>query len=197
MTVCLTFLCATAEDTTRVFGDGPSSERGLGEADAARAALPPHILAIRAPSARCAQTADALGLEAGPEPALRDLDYGTWRGRTVGDVAADDPHGFSAWLTNPDAAPHGGESIRQLCHRTAEWLSSMPPDTGRTLAVTEASVIRAALVHVLPAPARAFWHLDVPPLSAVSLTRRDGCWNVRPAHPRGGAASATRRVVWW
>ncbi|MET8249643.1 histidine phosphatase family protein [Streptomyces sp. NPDC005202] len=177
--MCLTFLSATAEETTRVFGDPSPSETGLRQTSSPSAGFPPYSLAVRAPSARCARTAAALGLEATPEPALRDFDYGQWYGRAVADVAASDPHGYSAWFTDPDSAPHGGESVRQLCLRTAHWLSHVPPDADRALAIVESSVIRAALVHALSAPVRAFWHLDVPWPSTISLIFRDGSWNVR------------------
>ncbi|MGX4694759.1 histidine phosphatase family protein [Streptomyces sp. JNUCC 63] len=98
------------------------------------ASLPAHSSAMRSPSSGSALTAAVLGLKAAVEPALRDLDYGTWRGRTVADIAAADPYGYSAWLTDPDAAPHGGETVRELCRRVAHWLSALPPDTGRALA---------------------------------------------------------------
>ncbi|MGW2804652.1 histidine phosphatase family protein [Streptomyces sp. NPDC001450] len=184
MTIHLTFLCVPGGDATRdpFLGDAPLSERSLRMAGAAGPALPAHGLAVRAPSVRCSQIADAFGLVAVPEPALRDLDLGRWSGRTVGDVAATEPDGFTSWLTDPDAAPHGGESVRQLCRRTADWLNSVAPDTGRVVAITEAAVVRAALVHALAAPARAFWHLAVPPLSTVSLTRQGGCWDIRLAY---------------
>jgi broad specificity phosphatase PhoE len=181
MTISLTFLCAPGGDATLdpLLGDAPLSERNLRRAGAAGAALPPHELAVRAPSVRCSQTTDAFGLLAASEPALRDLDLGKWCGRTVDDVAATDPDGFAGWLTDPDAAPHEGESVRQLCRRTADWLSSVAPDTGLTVAITEAAVVRAALIHALGVPARTFWHLTVPPLSAVALTWRGGHWDVR------------------
>ncbi|GGW53454.1 hypothetical protein GCM10010503_33360 [Streptomyces lucensis JCM 4490] len=181
MTIHLTFLSAPGGDATldpRLV-DAPASEPGLRTAGAVGAALRPHERAVRAPSARCSRTADAIGLVAAPEPALRDLDPGTWRGRSIADVAAADPDGFTAWLTDPDAAPHGGESVRGLCRRTADWLGSLAPGTGHVVAVTEASVVRAALVHALAVPARAFWHLAVPPLSPVTLTRQGDCWDVR------------------
>ncbi|MFI5972594.1 histidine phosphatase family protein [Streptomyces sp. NPDC051452] len=181
MTIRLTFLCAPGGDATvdPFLGDAPLSERGLHSAGAAGAALSSHGPAVRAPSIRCAQTADALGLPAVPEPALRDLDLGAWRGRTRADVAATDPHGFSAWLTDPDAAPHGGESVRQLCRRTADWLGCARAEADHTPAVTEAAVVRAALVHALALPTRAFWHLAVPPLCAIVLTRQSDRWDVR------------------
>ncbi|MEU2052870.1 histidine phosphatase family protein [Streptomyces bungoensis] len=180
MTIHLTFLCVPGGDTTRepLLGDAPPSEDDLRMARAAAAALPVHRAAVRAPSVRCSQTADALGLVAAPEPALRDLDLGAWRGRTVGDIAAADPGGWTAWLTDPDAVPHGGEPVRGLCRRTADWLDGAARAPGDTVAVTEAAVVRAALVHALAVPARTFWHLPVSPLSAVSLTWRGGRWDV-------------------
>ncbi|MFI9611160.1 histidine phosphatase family protein [Streptomyces sp. NPDC052023] len=208
VTVRVTMLCMTGADGSDgpVFGDGALNDCGRWDVDArvTETLLPAYSLALRAPSTPCARAAEALAITARPESALRDLDYGSWYGRRHEDVVAEDPLGFSAWLTDPDAAPHGGESVAGLCRRTAGWLSSLPTGTGRILAITEAAVVRAALVHALSAPARAFWHLGVPPLSAVTLTLRDGCWNARPGrmaiphqqqpadHSTSVAAPATR-----
>jgi broad specificity phosphatase PhoE len=193
----LTFLCAPGGDAAMdpLLGDAPLSERGLRLAGAARAVLSPHEPAVRAPSIRCSQTADAIGLAAAaPEPVLRDLDVGRWCGRTVGEVAATDPAGFTAWLTDPDAAPHEGESVRQLCRRSADWLSSVAPGPGHAVAITEAAVVRAVLIHALAIPARAFWHLAVPPLCTVFLTRRGGYWDVQ--FGRLSPQESRRRLLW-
>lgn len=174
MAVRVTMLCATGAEVSDdlFFGDGALSDRGQREDTATEAVLPPYSLALRAPSARCARAAEALAIAATPVNALRDLDYGSWYGRPRQDIVAKDPYGFSTWLTDPDAAPHGGESVARLCRRTAAWLSSLPADTERILTITEAAVIRASMVHVLSAPAHAFWHLGVPSLCAVTLTMR-------------------------
>ncbi|MFC5669034.1 histidine phosphatase family protein [Streptomyces incanus] len=79
----------------------------------------------------------------------------------MADIAAADPYGYSAWLTDPDAAPHGGETVRELCRRVAHWLSALPPDTGPALAIAEPAVVQALLVHALSASVRAFWTLRV------------------------------------
>ncbi|MEV7244456.1 histidine phosphatase family protein [Streptomyces sp. NPDC093248] len=176
----LTFLCAPAVEPLP--GDRPRSDRSVGEARVTGAEPPPPDMVVRAPSLRCSRAADALGLVAAAEPALRDLDLGRWSGRTLGDIAASDPDGFTTWLTDPDAAPHEGESVRQLCDRIASWLSEVAPGTGHVLAITEADVVRAALIHALAVPARTFPHVHVPPRSAVTLTSRDGRWDVRPGH---------------
>ncbi|GAA5029178.1 histidine phosphatase family protein [Streptomyces siamensis] len=185
MTIRLTLVSVPGSDAAAdpFLGDAPLSERsvrGVRRAGGGGAVLPRHSMAVRAPSLRCAQTADALGLVAAVEPALRGLDVGAWCGRTVDEVAAADPDAFSAWLTDPDAAPHDGESVRGLCRRTARWLDHVAPEAGHVVAITEAAVVRAALVHALALPARAFWHLAVPPLSPVLLTWRAGHWEVRP-----------------
>ncbi|MGW3244425.1 histidine phosphatase family protein [Streptomyces sp. NPDC001070] len=189
MTVQLTLLSAPARDATRdtAFGDGLLSARDRHDAGATPARFISYSVIWRAPSIRCAQTADALGVKATLEPALRDFDYGTWRERTVGEIAETDPDGLSAWLTDPDAAPHGGESVRRLCRRAANWLNSLPPGTGPALAIAEPTFIRALLVHAMSTPARAFWHFDVPPLSTVSFTSRGDGWQVRRSPAVRGA----------
>ncbi|PWI11417.1 histidine phosphatase family protein [Streptomyces sp. NWU339] len=181
MPITLTFLCSIAADHTSrpLFDDVAVRGHGPAGADVIGAVLPRHSAAVRAPSLRCARTAHALALTTEVEPALRDFDYGMWRGRTAAEVAATDPYGLSALLTDPDAVPHGGESVRQFCRRVADWLNGLPPHAGHVVAVTEPAVARAALVHALSEPVRAFWHITVPP-ATVSLSSRDGRWHVRP-----------------
>ncbi|GII51799.1 phosphoglycerate mutase [Planotetraspora thailandica] len=133
--------------------------------------------ALRGPELRCAQTARWLGLEAESVQGLRDCDFGSWRGRTLADVQADDPEGVGRWLADPGAAPHGGESVHDLIGRVRAWLAEQAP--GRAVGVTHPAVIRAAVVHALGAPPGAFWRVDVGPLGRVELTGRDGRWNLR------------------
>src|SRR5579859_2951212 len=66
---------------------------------------------LTAPERRARQTAAVLGPGAIVEPALQDCDYGTWRGRSLGEIGATDPVGAAAWIADPAAAPHGGESL--------------------------------------------------------------------------------------
>ncbi|MFD7631639.1 histidine phosphatase family protein [Streptomyces sp. NPDC059851] len=179
MTVRLTLVCASAGNTAGIFGDRPRGAGAPYSATTAGASPSPHSTTLRAPSNRCATTADEFGLEATPEPALRDFDYGEWGGHQIDEIAATNPYGFSAWLTDPDARPHGGESVRQLCHRTATWLYDLPQDQEDMLAITEPGVIRATILHVLSVPDAAFWHLKVPPLSTVTVTSRAGSWDVQ------------------
>lgn len=131
-------------------------------------------------------TAEALGPAARTEPALGGWDLAGWAGRHLDEVAAAEPAEVAAWLGDPSAAPHGGESLRDLVTRTGAWLDSFggPDAPGASfLAVAEAAVVRAAVVHGLRLPAEAFWRLDVAPLTLTELGGRSGRWNVGLGRP--------------
>ncbi|MBH1938799.1 histidine phosphatase family protein [Streptomyces sp. AV19] len=151
----------------------------LRRAEAAAGALPAFVRAYSAPEARCRATVDALGVHAVPATELGDLDVGRWRGRELDDVAADEPEAMAAWLSDPEAAPHGGEALPALVARAAGWLASQAEAGGRVLAVVPPAVVRAAVIGALGLSPAVFWRLDVPPLTATELTGRAGRWNWR------------------
>ncbi|WP_406150159.1 histidine phosphatase family protein [Streptomyces anulatus] len=170
----------------RFDGDAPLNRSGRGRAGAAAGAVPAAGLTLSGPSERCRETTEALGLAARTEPALSGWDLARWSGRSLDDVAAAEPARMSAWLGDPSAAPHGGESLRDLVGRIGGWLDSLgAPDAPGAdfLAVAEAAVIRAAVVHGLRLPAEAFWRLDVAPLTLTELSGRSGRWNVGLGRP--------------
>ncbi|MFG3009671.1 histidine phosphatase family protein [Streptomyces cinerochromogenes] len=167
------------------FDDGGSlDEGGAARARAAAGALPSAAARVLvSPSARCTETAAALGLDGAPAPELAGLDVGRWRGRSLDEVGAAEPEAVGRWLTDPGCAPHGGESVQDLCGRVARWLADARAVEGRTLAVVEPEVVRAAVVAALDMSAGAFWRLDVPPLTVTELSGRAGRWNLRLGRP--------------
>ncbi|WP_405813366.1 histidine phosphatase family protein [Streptomyces sp. NBC_01390] len=161
-------------------------ESGLRLALAAAGSLPAVSTVWVSPTARCRETARALVLDAGSVPGPAGLDAGRWRGATLTEVTEKEPEALAQWLTDPQSAPHGGESVRGLCDRIAHWLDGTAARvTGRTVAVVEPEVVRAATVRALGAPESAFWRIDVPPLTATELSGRAGHWNVRLGRPLG------------
>ncbi|MFE2189134.1 histidine phosphatase family protein [Streptomyces sp. NPDC059455] len=176
------------------FDDAPPDAAGLRRAAAAAAALPHHDMAFTAPSERCRGTAAALGLDAAVTPELGDLDVGRWRGRSLDEVGREAPEEVAGWLSDPAAAPHGGETLLELVERIGAWLDARredpappaPAREARLLAVVEPAVVRAALVYALGLPAPTFWRLDVAPLTATELSGRAGRWNLRCGHPLAG-----------
>jgi broad specificity phosphatase PhoE len=176
MLVRLTMICNGATAATRQ-GSFPSDEplepRSITLAKAMRATLRRADRAWTAPALRARQTADALALDASVEPLLRDQDHGRWAGKGFDEVQAQQPEGIAAWLTDPDAAPHGGVSLASVAHRTSNLMDRLIAERGHTVAITHSSVIRTAILHVLGAPLAACWKIDIEPLSITDF-RSDG-----------------------
>ncbi|MEU4065034.1 histidine phosphatase family protein [Streptomyces wedmorensis] len=182
MTVRLTLISPATSEAMREVrfdDDGPLDPAGVARAESVASSVSPAPRAYTSPSARCRGTALALGLHAEPVRELAACDMGRWRGRTLADVAASEEQAVAAWLSDPSAAPHGGESLRDLGHRVGSWLDALPAVSGPVVAVAEPDVVRAAVLHALGAPDGTSWRLDVRPLTAVHLTGRAGRWNLR------------------
>ncbi|MET8635991.1 histidine phosphatase family protein [Streptomyces sp. NPDC004096] len=173
------------------FDDGCSIDDGGAEqARSAAGALPSAVRVLVSPGVRCRETAAALGLDGVATPELAGLDAGRWRGRTLDELGATEPEEVARWLTDPACAPHGGESVQDLCARVGRWLATARETAGRTLAVVEPEVVRAAVVRALDLPLTAFWRLDVPPLTATELSGRAGRWNLRLGRTLAGPDAA-------
>jgi broad specificity phosphatase PhoE len=135
------------------------------------------------PARRARETAAGLGLSADVAPALADCDYGRWRGERLAEIEKREPDGVAAWLEDPEAAPHGGESLAALISRVGAWLDDEAGAQGVTLAITHGAIVRAAIVAAIEAPPRAFWRLDVAPLSLTRLSGHDGRWRLAGLGP--------------
>ncbi|MEV0742593.1 histidine phosphatase family protein [Streptomyces sp. NPDC050549] len=182
MTIRITLISPALNRSLREarFDEGsPLDPRGRACAESAAGSLGAADRVLVSPTARCRETASALGLAAVPEPELAGLDMGRWRGLTLDEVMAREPDAVLSWLSDRDAAPHGGESVGALCERAAGWLEETATFGGRTLAVVEQELVRALAVTILGAPGPAFWRLDVPPLTATDLSGQSGRWNLR------------------
>jgi broad specificity phosphatase PhoE len=185
----LTLLCHGATAATRAAAfplDEPLEPAAHTAAQALARALAA-TSALTSPALRTRQTADAVGVEPRIDPALRDCDYGRWAGQAMRTVAEREPEAFAAFISDPSARPHGGESIADLRSRAAAWLEAQLPGKGRLLAVTHASFMRAAIVATLSSPLEAFWRIDIPPLATAELVsdgRRWTWWAAAAPRPR-------------
>jgi broad specificity phosphatase PhoE len=180
VTTRLTWIChgATAANRTASFPtDEPLEESAPGQA-----ALPAPGRAdtvFVSPALRARQTAEILGFDAILAPSLRDCDYGRWAGRPLMSLHAEEPENFALWMSDPEAAPHEGESLQELASRVAGWMNEEMPLGGHIVAISHAAVIRAAILNVLKAPPAAFWTIDVPPLGMVRMTHDGRRWSLR------------------
>lgn len=144
---------------------------------------------LSSPALRCRQTAAAAGLDpVASRPELAECDFGSWTGRTLEELQAADAHAVTAWMTDPDAAPHCGESLTRFATRVAGWMEAQTREDGGAVAITHGGVVKAAVVHALGAPLEAFWRIDVAPLAITELHAHEGRWTVT----RVNATTATR-----
>jgi broad specificity phosphatase PhoE len=189
MTARLDLLAHGASAATRAarFPDDEALEASaLGALEALRGRLRPYAQVLTSPARAARETAAALGFDAEVEMALRDCDYGRWRGLASKDVAKREPDEFAAWLGDPASAPHGGESLADLIERIGAWLTQASARDGATLAVTHAAIVRAAIVNALGAGSSAFARIDVAPLSLARLSGHGQRWNLVALGPVGG-----------
>lgn len=184
MTARLTLICHASTDAVRkaMFpADEPLDRRDEAVAAELARRLPSVDRCWTSPELRTRQTAEVLKLDATSLSTLRDCDYGAWKGQTFDEVLARDPKAVDAWLHDPAAAPHGGESLLSLMQRIARWLEGEKVKDRRSILVTHATVVRAAIVHAIDATPKSFWRIDVAPLSVTRLSGKDGRWNLMSA----------------
>jgi broad specificity phosphatase PhoE len=171
--------------------EDPLDAHGREQAAALRAELRRDARFLVAPSLAAFQTASLAGCA--PlivEQALADCDYGRWSGRALDDVRRDEPDGVEIWLSDPDAVPHGGESLRALVARIGGWLDDEAAREGTVVAVAAGAVVRAAVVCALDAPADALWRIDVAPASVTELHAHDRRWKVTRVNDRSATRAA-------
>lgn len=181
MTNRLKLLCHAPTSAIRIAAfpaDEPVDSQGLQKLASFSGRLGHVDRCWTSPALRAGQTAAVLHLDATTEPLLRDCDYGTWTGRTLEDVQAHEPEAVAEWLGNPEAAPHGGESIVDLLNRAAAWLDVQSQAEGKVVAVTHAAVIRAIVLHAIKATPLSFWRIDIAPLSVTTLSGNQGRWSL-------------------
>jgi broad specificity phosphatase PhoE len=166
----LTLLChaATRAMKTACF---PTGDEAVEHDE--RAALKARLMniegrVIASPALAACETAAWITQTYDIDPAFDDLDYGQWRGHLIREIAAQKPEEISAWLTDPHARPHGGESIAMLAERVAEGLARLP-HAGDVIIVTHAIVVKAAFAQVQGKPLSDVFAMDFAPLSSTVL----------------------------
>ena len=129
----------------------------------------------RSPLARARQTAaplaERVGRKVNVSPALDELDYGAWTGRSFAELA-DDPD-WQRWNhQRATAGVPGGETVGAVRARVAagleRWRRAHP---GGTVALfSHCETIRVALLDALGMDQNDFWRLEVSPASVSVLT---------------------------
>jgi len=182
----VTLICHTTTRALRAAtfgGDDPIDEVGKAKAERLAGTLRRVDQCWTSPALRARETAAALGLTATVDERLRDCDFGRWTGLKLSQVIVREPRKLISWMSNPSTAPHGGETIPQVMERVVAWIREPDRTKGHTVAITHASVIRAAIVHVIEAQLQSFWRIDVTPLSLTDLRTNGRRWVLRSMGP--------------
>ncbi|PTX42816.1 broad specificity phosphatase PhoE [Gemmobacter caeni] len=135
--------------------------------------------ALSSPARACLETAARLGVAPKTDSALANLDCGRWTGLALAQVAETEPEALVQWIDDPTWRGHGGESRSDLVLRVADWLQGLSQDGTHCLAFTHSPVIRALVLHILEAPAPAFWSLDIGPWTITEFRHDGRRWTLR------------------
>jgi broad specificity phosphatase PhoE len=182
----LTLICHASTKALRAAtfgGDDPIDDVGRAKAERLAGSIRRADQCLTSPALRARETAAALKLTATVDERLRDCDFGRWTGMKLTQVIVREPRKLLSWIKNPSSAPHGGESIQEVMERVAAWIREPGRDKIHTVAITHASVIRAAIVHVIEAQLQSFWRIDVAPLSLTDLRTNGRRWVLRSMGP--------------
>ncbi len=101
---------------------------------------------LSSPLARARETAAILGVDAGIDDRLVEMDWGDWEGRRLADLRASLGGAMAAMEARGlDLRPPGGESPRDVATRLAPLLAALAAEGRDTVAVCHKGVIRAAV----------------------------------------------------
>ncbi len=148
-----------AEGRFQGHADPPLNVRGRGQAAAlaARLAAGPAFAALYASDLRRAfETATIVGARVGldprPDPGLREIDVGSWSGKTRDEIEALWPGALARWAAGEDE--HDGETRPDLAERVERAVNALAARHvgGRLLLVAHGGVIRSLQRIVLGAP---------------------------------------------
>lgn len=169
----------------------PLSSEGEREAAAlARAAQDVGLASLHAsPRRRTQQTAapvaTALGLPVTTAPALDEIDFGAFSGRSFDALAGD--AAWQLWNAARDTARcPGGETMAEAVARAQAYLAALPAAQTPALCVTHCDIIRGIVANVLGVSYAKMFALDCDPGSLTTLAVEGEAWrlvslNLRPA----------------
>lgn len=144
------------------------------------------------PLVRASRTAALAGFpDAAPDPRLREIDFGSYEGRTVREIRVD-RDGYSFLV---DGCP-GGETPEELGRRVDAFLGDLAGTSGNVAVFAHSVLLRVLAARYLGLPVAFGRHLMLAPgaLSILACDAVDGApaiavWNDR-AHLRPDAAFA-------
>lgn len=181
--------------------DPPLVEEGIAQVQAAAVELAARggaDVLVCSPMLRTRQTAEILGRSLGLEPVvvegLEEGRFGEWDGSTFAEVMTRWPKELDAWLSSPEVAPPGGESLHDIHARVGAALDGvLERYRGARIAVAaHVGSIRALTARALEAPLLSMNRMELAPASITTLTwYADGNASLRSFAETGHLAGLT------
>ena len=160
----------------------PLTDEGRRQAHQAAIALSGLRLSsvVSSPLERARETAEIIargwGLPVREEPRLMDTDIGAWAGKTIGEVAKEDPN-WAKFLEKPTEPPEGIEGFEQVRARAVAVIEAQrsDPDAGDdVVVVAHADVIKLIIAHYTGAPLNGARFIVIGNASISALAFTDG-----------------------
>jgi probable phosphoglycerate mutase len=159
--------------------DPPLVPQGVAQAEAAAAEVAKRgggDVLVCSPMLRTRETASLIGARVGLQPVvvegLQEGDFGEWDGFTFAEVMTRWPDAMADWLSSPEVAPPGGESLVQVSARVGraldEVLAAYPGK--RILVAAHVGTIRSLTARALGAPLPSMNRMELAPASITTLT---------------------------
>jgi probable phosphoglycerate mutase len=106
------------------------------------------------------------------EPGFAEMEFGSWDGLTLAEVAERDKARLDAWLGSMDTAPPGGESFREVQERVLAGLDRvLQAHAGRTVVVvSHVTPIKTLVAQALTAPLESVLRMELSPASVTVLS---------------------------
>jgi broad specificity phosphatase PhoE/ribonuclease HI len=116
--------------------------------------------------------AERLGKTVVVEPGFAEMEFGSWDGLTLAEVAERDKARLDAWLGSMDTAPPGGESFREVQERVLAGLDRvLEAHAGRTVVVvSHVTPIKTLVAEALTAPLESVLRMELSPASVTVLS---------------------------
>lgn len=150
--------------------DNPIDDVGRAQVALLPAALPAVDRLVCSPLTRARQTAAVFGIEAEIDERWIELDFGPLDGTRVVDVPQPD---WTRWMSEPDFAPSGCETLRSLADRVSAACEDLLEQarTQHVVVVSHATPVKAAMAWALGADvtivARSF--IDQASITAIAV----------------------------
>ena len=126
--------------------------------------------------------ASRFNLEIIPVKEFREINFGSWEGRSFEEIAKEDPAEFKNFFLRPDMLLiKDGETFAELQNRAITMLKKIVHDIGdkkHIVIVTHGAIIRTIIAYILEMPLRKIWTLKQHNTAVNILRIDDGAFSL-------------------